>query len=300
MAAGAAGPPTCGAATLADRLLMAGGGYPAGGSFTDNPGTLGQGGNSILDGSGGADAAGGGGSSYVLPAGSSGSTYANATRTGNGLVTITPSLTYAAPMLDGTNISNVPGTWDVNGTKLYYNDGNVGIGTTDPRQKLDVNGTVLVRDAYDLLLRDANVGLGWYGSTDGGKVFTAATGFDGPVLYGYSGGMLGTKDGGNRAALTWKNSGRVGIGTPDPQAPLQVNSIGLFGGGALPATTNATGIGWNAVNPGIGESELYNYRGLGSGGFRFFSVGGSGAPAAGNQIAFINTAGVYQALSDPG
>jgi hypothetical protein len=47
-----------------------------------------------------------------------------------------------------------------------------------------------------------------------------------------------------------------------------------------------------------GESELYNYRGSGGGGFRFFSVAGTGTPATANQIAFINTAGDYQKLSD--
>ena len=102
-------------------------------------------------------------------------------------------------------------------------DGNVGIGTTSPGQKLEVNGTALINTNYDLLLRDANAGVGWYGSTGGSKVFTPVGGFDGPVLYGYNGGMLGTKDGGNRTALMWNSSGSVGIGTSSPAAGLHID-----------------------------------------------------------------------------
>ena len=32
--------------------------------------------------------------------------------------------------------------WSTNGNKIYYNTDNVGIGTTDPSTKLEVNGTV--------------------------------------------------------------------------------------------------------------------------------------------------------------
>jgi hypothetical protein len=103
------------------------------------------------------------------------------------------------------------------------NNGNVGIGTGTPGNKLEVNGTTLINANYDLLLRDANVGLGWYG---GSKVFTAVSGFDGPVLYGYGAGMLGTKDGGNRTALFWNSTGQIGIGTTTPasSALLDVSS----------------------------------------------------------------------------
>ena len=32
--------------------------------------------------------------------------------------------------------------WDISGSNLFYNDGNVGIGTSTPAEKLEVNGTV--------------------------------------------------------------------------------------------------------------------------------------------------------------
>lgn len=54
-----------------------------------------------------------------------------------------------------------------------------------------------------------NYGLGWYGS---GRQWNG-TSVDGPVLYGNSGGVLGSKANGTPAtALLWDASGRVGIG----------------------------------------------------------------------------------------
>ena len=46
---------------------------------------------------------------------------------------------------DGTAQTSaaVSSPWDTSGSKIYYNQGNVGIGTASPSQKLDVNGTVL-------------------------------------------------------------------------------------------------------------------------------------------------------------
>ena len=55
----------------------------------------------------------------------------------------------------------------------------------------------------------SNYGLGWYGS---GRQWNGIS-VDGPVLYGNSGGVLGSNASGNRnTALLWDASGRVGIG----------------------------------------------------------------------------------------
>ena len=37
-------------------------------------------------------------------------------------------------------------SWDNNGQKIYYTNGNVGIGTTDPQSKLAVNGTITTKE----------------------------------------------------------------------------------------------------------------------------------------------------------
>ncbi|HEY5909899.1 MAG TPA: tail fiber domain-containing protein [Verrucomicrobiae bacterium] len=57
------------------------------------------------------------------------------------------------------------------------------------------------------LSQDENHGLGWYG---GGKLF-AGYNVDGPALFGFSGGVLGTMNGGQKMALHWDTTGNVAL-----------------------------------------------------------------------------------------
>lgn len=101
------------------------------------------------------------------------------------------------------------------------NLGNIGIGTTSPTVKLDVNGSIRVNnnDIYLLTGSDVTNGLGWYGTA---KLFNGVA-VNGPVLYGAQGGILGTKSSGvHKTALAWNSAGNVGIGINTPQARLHV------------------------------------------------------------------------------
>ncbi len=75
---------------------------------------------------------------------------------------------------------------------------------------LTVNGNLSLNDR-EIFLRGPgtqyaqNHGVGWYGP---GKPF-AATEVKGPVLYGYSGGALGTTDSGQKIALSWTSDGKL-------------------------------------------------------------------------------------------
>jgi hypothetical protein len=74
---------------------------------------------------------------------------------------------------------------------------------------LNVTGDLNV-NAHDLFLAkpgDKSHGLGWYGS---GKLF-AGTNVDGPVLYGLSGGALGSPGQPGKLALRWDAYGTVSI-----------------------------------------------------------------------------------------
>lgn len=129
----------------------------------------------------------------------------------------------------------------VNGPVLHGNGGALGAraGTTnvalqwDDARNITIAGTLNASGPVqfgtsaflinkDLFLRgDRNPGVGWYGI---GKPF-AGVSLDGPVLYGWSGGGLGTFRGGvaTNLALTWDASGKVGIGKTNPATALDVN-----------------------------------------------------------------------------
>jgi hypothetical protein len=95
--------------------------------------------------------------------------------------------------------------------------------------------------------------------------------------------------------------GNVGIGiTYTPVTRLDVNGVALIQGNTLPPSFSyGTSIGWNALYPNKNESELYNYRVGGAGGFRFFSTSYPNAPTASDQVAYISgSTGQYSTFSD--
>jgi hypothetical protein len=109
-------------------------------------------------------------------------------------------------------------------------------------------------------------------------------------------------------AMTIDSSGNVGIGVTSPKVKLQVQGGLVLRNDVNIAHGNGTFITWSTVRSGIGETEFINYRGTGTGGFRFYDVNPGGsvdtavdipALSGGNQIAFIAPGtGAYSALSD--
>ncbi|MBF9140237.1 tail fiber domain-containing protein [Hymenobacter properus] len=149
---GAGGAPNGSTGTDSYNIPGTGATQSSGGNQGGAPGQGGNGGSSTLNGGGGGGGGyyggggsggyggGGGGSSWVLPTGSTNITMTAGSNGGDGSVTIAPAtVAYAAPVLDGSNFINVPGTWSVNGADVYRPTGNVGIGTADPQAGLHLD-----------------------------------------------------------------------------------------------------------------------------------------------------------------
>jgi hypothetical protein len=128
--------------------------------------------------------------------------------------------------------------------------GNVGIGTSNPGAKLEVQGTIFINADGDLL----------FDNTSGGAGFQMDY-YDGQMYFG------------NQAGTSWhivmKDNGNVGIGTTSPTVTLEVSGRGLItssGSGDTFAVTHSSGsgIGVNITKGGNGEG-LYVNKTSGSG-----------------------------------
>ena len=147
--------------------------------------------------------------------------------TGGTVATAVAGTDYAAATGSGSYIQN--GSSVQSGANFNVS----GAGTVG--SNLSVGGNLNVDTFHDLLLRDSNIGLGYYGAATGR--YWGPEAVDGPVLYGFSGGRLGTRTASTATtALAWTSAGYVGLGISSPAARLHVRGAGI----AYPATTGAT------------------------------------------------------------
>lgn len=198
------------------------------------------------------------------------------------------------------------GVWQVSGTTLFHNTGNVGVGTATPTARLHVAGAsasgISFNASDNLHVRPASSFVGVNRSvainpseflgiqapvTSGyGGMYVQTAGANALPYYGYSAGSnlawhyfdgatqkWHLNNGGNRVSVN--RTGEVGIGTADPQHPLQVSAGGtthaihasnsgtvsnraaVFG-----ELTNAGGSGTSMAVRGVNSSTSTSARGV--------------------------------------
>lgn len=158
---------------------------------------------------------------WTTPASASTLYAADGSLAGDRIVSMaTKTLNFTSTATTGTSHFAVDGTtFNVDAV-----NNRVGIGTAAPLNTLDVIGTLRVTGVTNLATTALNNSPLYFRSdANHGLIYNGTA--DGPRLFGFGGGFLGTQNGTN--ALYWNSSGNVGIGTTTPNAPLQfANSIG--------------------------------------------------------------------------
>ncbi|WP_143070736.1 tail fiber protein [Flagellimonas taeanensis] len=124
-----------------------------------------------------------------------------------------PRTTFLLLLISFTLCTNMFSQWDTNGSKIYFNNGNVGIGTTDPADKLHVSeGKIRVSDGSDRIymrVDDMNSkSIIGFGDDFGDRL---------DIFFDYWNG-----DSSDLELMSLLSNGNVGIGTTTPDAKLTV------------------------------------------------------------------------------
>ena len=158
---------------------------------------------------------------------------------------------------DGSQLTNMEGfsQWTTTGDDIYYNDGNVGIGTTSPSVNLDIlhNGGATLTLAGTLASSSSKINIGAVPARSWqivSKPYNAYGNGNYDLMINYTGGSYG----GNLLF----NSGNLGIGTTTPKNKLDVSGSQVIGSSYAGVNTAPTNGLLVEGNVGIGTTTPQN------------------------------------------
>ena len=153
-------------------------------------------------------------------------------------------------------------TFAKNGNQIYYNNGNVGIGTANPTQKLHVEGNIVCSNIS--VIGDFVTLNNITSNTEQVVVENAGTGPALKVTQTGNNSVAEFYDKESGLAMIVGNNGNIGIGTNNPQAKLHIfntNGIIIPSGSTIQRPTNPSS-GYIRFNNDYGFNVLEYYSGV--------------------------------------
>ena len=181
--------------------------------------------------------------------------------------------------ITGVGTTNYVTKWTAGGTALgnsllFDNGTGVGLGTATPTYKFTIGGNGIVVGL------DNNATFCEKNSSGTCETFLWPRYTDNVMYMNYGSGGFNIRNDTSTSSMFMTSAGKIGIGNTAPNEKLDLSGvlhIGDNGGLTTVPGTQGAYIGWNSSG-GVGETDLVNNEGGGSGGFYFINTPSSGTP----------------------